>query len=73
MYFEQLKSSKSFCEEFLKCKGFVVKIYMKTSKIYINQIFFFLQSFNLNIKMLENSAQPTVASTPGFLTEDLKI
>lgn len=45
----------------------MVKIYMKTLKIYINQNFFSLHGFNLNTKMLGNSAQPTVAS-PGSVS-----
>lgn len=65
MHFEQLKSSKSFLWRILKSKGFMVKTYMKTLKIYIDQNFFSLHSFNPNIKMLQNSAQPTLASSPG--------
>lgn len=52
----------------MKSKGFMVKTYMNTLKIYIDQNFFSLHSFNLDIKTLKNSAQPTVASRPGFIS-----
>lgn len=46
----------------------MAKTYVKTLKIYINQNFFSLHSFNPNIKMLKNSAQPSVASSPGTVS-----
>lgn len=45
----------------------MVKTDIKTLKIYIKQNFYFLHSFNRNTKMLNKSAQSSIAS-PGVVS-----